>query len=327
MRIMKVLTVLSLVLAISGTAGAISIGTGDIKIKYENWDVGRLYDNGQPVATTEAQCDALLEDGAPQVLLPGSFQQSEDGWFVFRVTSIQPGAGGSNLWSDGNGGKELVGIGYGMRDVAAYVGPAGQTYIYGKGLTIDVYEQDHGQFDHTLGPNARINHTTYANIGTAGGAAGANLLVRLETIGADPDDPDAQIDMYVPSMPLINPQEDWEISWEFDGGTGQSMMFADATAGVWGDDNLGNGELVDGPFTDPVTRGTPFVTTDIAEAMIRARVEANPTNLDFSDKDDWYFISEDPINTTLAIPEPLTMVALFGSLAGLGGYIRKRRTA
>ena len=30
---------------------------------------------------------------------------------------------------------------------------------------------------------------------------------------------------------------------------------------------------------------------------------------------------------TNVIPEPLTMIALFGGVAGLGGYIRKRRMA
>ena len=328
MRTLKVLAVLSLVFAISGTASAISLGgyTGPLKIKYENWDFGRLYDAGQS-ADTEAGVDALTEFGAAQVNLPGSPVASEDSWFVARIISIGPISGGT-IWNDGDDGKELIGLGYGLRDTAAYAGPTGLTYIFSDGLTLDIYEQDSGVFDnpattgafqdhdgHTLGSSGRTGVSTYTGIGDD---ASSQLLVRLETIA----DADAQIDQFIPSIPLITPKERYEMEYELDGPVGQTYGYLDATGGRWGDGILGNGELVDGPWLDPVTNAT----MDDAEVLLAARSWVNVPDYGQA-TDDWYFESDDPINTTMAVPEPLTMVALFGSIAGLGGYIRKRRSA
>jgi hypothetical protein len=320
MKTLKLLTVLGLIFAVSGTASALSLGgyTGQLEIKYDNWDMGTLYAPNQ-VATNEAAVD-LLGQNSPLGGEPG-----EDGWLVFRIKSISMASGaGTTLWADGPlNDTELVGIGYGITDVAVYTGAPDpgtgnwQTYVFSVGATYDIWEQPKGNFDPSLGSGGRLaGLDAYTGVGTPGGVAGASLLVRAETIDG--------IDPYGESIPLFTPDADtFEQVYDFDGVAGLTHSFLNATAGEWGDDDLSNGEMISGVFSDPIS-GAPG---KIADMRMKSSSWFYDPDTDPNTDDDWFFKSHDPIVGTYAVPEPLTMLALFGGITGLGGYIRKRRMA
>jgi len=320
MRTMKVLTVLGLLLAISMPASALTLAggyAGKIEMKFTNWDMGRVYDLGQS-ATTIAGVDALtVSGGLGQDTVAGTFvpggDAGEDGWFIFRITTIQT-PGGIPLWqtdaSATSHGMELVGIGYGITDVATD-NTGATTYTFSTSTKIDMWEQPYGNFTESLGSSGRIGGAAYTGIGTPGGVAGATLIASTVAFGG--------ID--IPAGSPIVPGAPFEQAYTLPGPQGTTYTYVDVVGGTWGDGNMNNGELVSGAFLDPISAAN----FDVAEGLLETKAVAYiPTG---GATDNWLFKTQDPFLTTYAVPEPITMLALFGGVAGLGGYIRKRRMA
>jgi hypothetical protein len=104
----------------------------------------------------------------------------------------------------------------------------------------------------------------------------------------------------------------------------------DPNPAVWGeadpvlDYEMGSDQLANARTTQT------FVAIDyVADGPISA-VEHDLATALRANGTGWEFLStsqQGNLDTTVIVPEPLTMIALFGGVAGLGGYIRKRRMA
>jgi len=309
-----------LILAVSQTASAVEFDggyTGPIEIKWTNWDFGHAYDPGQSAALPGGADALTVSGGLLQGLapIPGGMP-GEDGWFIFRVTTIQD-LGANPVWqTDVTGashGKELVGIGYGIHDVAVDT-TTGTTYTFSDGMTIDIWEQDYGTFDMALGSSGRVGPDAYTGVGLPGGVAGATLILKaVVSPGMD-----------VPAGSPVVPGVPGGTVYTLPGPQGTTHAYLEVIGGVWGNGILGDGELVAGPFLDPVSAAS----IDVAEGMLASRA-AVYTPLAFNPHgagvDDWAFRSQDPVSTTFAIPEPTTMTVLAMAMAGLLARRKRRR--
>lgn len=334
MRTMKIVTVLGLMLALTVPASALTLlggYTGPIKIKLSNWDMGQTYAPGY-----SANNEVDVNNNVPIVPGGGVINgfNNEDAWLVFKVKTIED-VQDNVLWASGQQGVELIGIGYGIRDVAVDT-TTSMSYIWSTGGTFDIYEQPVGTFDFRRGSAGRVSQTVYKGVGDTDYDGDIDAFDTSTLMVTTTEIPGIGSFASAPPGSIPAPgsfERVYKIDTSLTAATGDTFAYADATAGVWGDGNMGNGELVQGQFVDAVDG-----TLDLAELQMHARTNVyipigQPGNPDPDPNpfgpgvDDWLFESEDPINTAYAVPEPLTMLALFGGIAGLGGYIRKRRMA
>jgi len=99
---------------------------GDITMKIENFDVGRVYQgvnyssggtvyNNDPMNPNQL---STIRGNSPDPALDASTQHaSEDGWGIFRITTIYQASNSNNIFYQTNqGGIDLVGIFWGEQD-------------------------------------------------------------------------------------------------------------------------------------------------------------------------------------------------------------------
>jgi len=141
--------------------------TGPVVIKMQNYGVASVYRLGSS-AVGDGNVNALPEQTPPagaMTIPSGPYAgQTEDAWFIFKVTSIETPST-QQLWTSGQGGLELVGMAYGGVDVA--VGLSGLAFLV-DGLRVDLYTQSAGTFDASLGAfqgtAGRTGYSTYTGI-------------------------------------------------------------------------------------------------------------------------------------------------------------------
>ncbi len=307
-------------LAISAPAWALTLPPGPMQLNMLNWDMGAVYASGH-VATDGAAVD-LLPQMSPisPVVVPG-----EDGWFVFKITDIVRDDGsGTIVWAEGT--TELVGIGYGTHDVGVDTHISGLNAVLSENTSIKMWEQPVGSFSPLLGSSGRTGVDAYTGIGTPGGVAGATLIAELaDIVGAGPPNNVGGVGAPLAPGLLAAPTVPFSQAYLTAGTVGVTNAYFDAIAGQYGDDILGNGEAESYPYVDPYPSGA-VGDNDLIMAEFHVYSNLEPY-IQVGANDDWFFASHDPVRFVNVVPEPLTMCAVFGSLVGLGGYIRKRRTA
>ncbi len=310
MRCIKLCLVVGLILAVSGTAEAITFNqsyNGTIMIKLKNYDTGVSYPVSSAVGI--AAVDGIVGQtpatnawnglfGNP--LIPAGYAyagQAEDAWMALKVTSIET-PGGTQLWSDGDGGQELVGMMYGLVDVA--VGAGGMA-VLSDGFNLDLYEQTAGIFNPALGTGGRTGFSTYT-----GATGGTNLLSAVAVPGIGINDL-AALDptTFGGQLPQFSHRSF----------VAQAGLYLDIISGPW--DQL----IAPNSWTDPWGGGA--VADLFATANFVYNDGSTTGGIPISD---WDYLSNDPTRAYY-VPEPLTMLAVFTGIAGLGGYIRKRRMA
>lgn len=319
MRILKIAMVACLILAVSGTAGAITFNqpySGPIKFKLESWDMGTLYN------TSSIQNDTVFSgvstlDGLSQFPPPGTVSpipsgkyagQTEDGWGIFRVTEIRSDDGlGTLLWSSAtDNSADLVGMFYGSVDTALYIDSvAGQQTIQSDGANFKLYAQEKGIFDPAQGSSNRVAFDKYNTVGfAADGSALASSALVLEgkaTAGVNPvsdSEPASQLTSF---------------AFESKRG-GKGDMFIDITGGEWA-----SMFETSGYFDPPSADGDLFMQSTLYDIF-------NPPTENF----DWTVVNDDPIRGNITgnvIPEPISMLTVISGIGCLAGYIRKRRMA
>jgi len=302
MRTLKLCVAVGLILSLSGAAWAVtlpSLGTGPLRLKYTNWDMGASYTNPAewPEDGGSAAMDILAQTG------PVGGVAGEDAWFVFRVTDIWNNwQGGNKLWDDGELGTEIVGMGYGLVDVG--IGNLGS--VLSIDYTVELWAQPHGTFDHLLGSSGRINATSYTNVGAPGGVVDSVLLWKVTSIS------DANVGL-PPGENFGTPPTYEHIA----ASTGRSDMYVTGVGGLWSDGNIGNGEVLPSTFKDWYS-GLPVTQDGHIKSSVVDYIQQGAN-------DDWMFFSEDPLRVSYAVPEPLTMAGLFVGVTAVGAYLRKRR--
>jgi hypothetical protein len=350
---MRKLTLIAVgvVLAAGSMAWAmpISVPVGPFVIKYQNYDVGTSYP-AVPVSTPGPNAvNAIGGQVPPAGALPipavdpitgapefygaaGPYgPQMEDAWAVFRVTSIENEDGSVTYWSDGDGGKELVGMLYGLVDTAVGADPygGGADVIWSDGLHMDIYEQDHGDFASAGGPQqgtaGRLGFAGYNGVTNMGGVLQVHAYAAGGTaVTGDPEW--APPSTRITGDPALAPF--WGVavpgSFVFSHRYAVSSLTSKAVV------NSLPGFPMD-PFLSPATWVETFdggmtISTATSDLYVTAVNSINPPSGQQGNVGDWTFLSQDPVRAHgQIIPEPITMLGMCMGAFGLGRYIRRRR--
>jgi len=178
-------------LAVAGIAGLVSSAhaallsfggyTGPIYIKYDNVDIGKLYNiapgttvGGQAAGTADQQAAAV--NAVNNSTLPGSADNTEDFWGVALVESIYEGTNDSGipLYQKDffNQGQQLTAMFVKGRDIAVNVSADGtQETVASDSEQVGFFSGPLGSYNITAGPTARANPggvPTYPGVNGAG---------------------------------------------------------------------------------------------------------------------------------------------------------------
>ena len=352
MRILKIVVIAGLILAVTGAASAVtvpSLPAGPLKLKYSNWDMGVTYSPGQgPDDGGAAAIDLLTQtifpgvsggggtyekywdtsgtafylkgadtkwyDNAALTVLHGGTGAKpanlEDAWLVFRVKEITDNWFNGNTlyaWDTNTSVTEIVGMAYGLEDVA--VGSAGS--ILSDGYTIELWAQAAGNFDYLPGSSGRTDFDKYTGVGSPGGV-GDSVLLWKATTSPDPNfgtPPGEIFDTGAPGIPTFS---------HIAASTGRSDMYLVSVSGLWADGNVNNGEVVPSTFLDLYSGGLSVTKDGHIKSSVSFYIPETASA-------DWLFFSEDPLIVSYVVPEPLTMLTVFGAVGCVGAYVRKRR--
>ena len=301
MKLSRWVVTVGLILAVSTAALGISLPAGPIIMKTDDRADGTVYPAGGGAIPGVAT-------------LPG-----EDGWGLLQVMQINAPAG--TVWSNPitpppPGARELFGVYWNIQDIGVAVTPGPPSTIQtteSVGVYFAVWEQDAGTAG-TLAatsPGLRGGAYTYPGIG---GALGNPVLwltgrsVPMSLLGTNP-----LTEYYAVS----------DVTGIVGGIARTYLEVADLT--TWVD-----------PNGDPNTPGPgKGVMNDLLDSNLYAGVGSNAgQTADLFLKmttyapggNGWILGSNDDL-AGAAIPEPVTVLAVFLGVSGLGGYIRKRTRA
>lgn len=358
----KLLLVVGLVLAVSGTAGAITLNraySGPIAFDLTNRETSNTY---YPLLEgTYGPGGLPLPSNVGVDYYPGlnMMTPGETGWGVVRINTIMSGAvavtheqiienDADVLWSNGSDGKELVGIFWNLQDIGFVQGTDGTQTIDATGLKLVIFEQPVGTFasfgGFAQGTAGRLAADQYLGIGYSAlntMIAGATVFATGETtpgfvgnawtdIAGDGFDDNVDTEFagsYNPNVGIGAIAGNAAFNWELTGGTldGLPAVYGEPDGGIPGA-NLGS--TLGGPDNTGWFWGSGGLTFSDFDAEFVTRTN-NPTNAVGGGSPtigDWTITSSD-VNTVYTVPEPITMIGAVMGIVGVAGYIRKRRTA
>ena len=364
MRNLKTVAVLGLVLAVTGSAMAVStippwpLGDdpdfgGWIRGKYISWSSGRSYslpvdpdtgiptdpDTGLPYDLTPPSpgavkvIDTFIGEGVvnalpqtnPAVLWD---PMREDSVTIFQLTEIRED-GGANpaLWLDGSDSeREVWGVFYGLRDQAI------QFTLDGQGNITQTISSAHGRMKLWIQESGCMD------------PCGTTRQAFDDFSGIGPDDCDAALlaEMITTSWDGSNPlgapaghqlasftATDLPVTGA---GFGDADLFFNGIGGIWHDGDMDNGEMGPGP-EGWVGHGQPFSADGDYNVQIDVRPNFEACGPIAGDGDDagvyqpWVLKNDDPVISYTPVPEPLTVAGVFMAIGGIGAYIRKRTKA
>ena len=295
MKIPRVLVVAGLLLAMSGAAFGITFSEtygGAIVVSLDDKSSGTLYYPGGAIGGPGAH--------------PG-----EDAWGIFFIKDIYKGeidedtgvisSGTDSLWiKNVTDGQELVGVFWGLVDVYNSTDPnSGTQTIESTGLNVAIWEQPNGLLDWGAGSSNRDPNIPwkYTSIGTD-----PNASLWLTAVG---------VPGLLPSLVDANSEYRSHVNADPNAGAGDAKAYLEV-ASIPG---LGTGSFNDSLDTDYY--GAADLYMDMATTLV------NPTNTVDPNGDDFTVTSNDDV-TGMIVPEPVTMLAVFLGIGGLGGYVRKR---
>jgi len=363
MRALKLCVVLGLVLAVSGTAGAVTFNQaydGPIMWDIQDYDSGTYwqpllgtlpgrYDLQNPVDRAKftripGMGSKLIDpDGIPA----NGDEYQEDTWGVFRINSIFkgkvgianqtiiPGDDPLPLWSTNSDGMELVGIFYGGEDLEIEVLSGGSQIIWARNIVIDVWEQPYGSYM-AAGETAPGAADGGHNQGSGGRLVAPDAYNGIGTPGLVAG---ATHWLQVAGQPgfvgdVITPgfyPFQAEVRSSFDPGAtvgadaGDALIFGQVTGGAIGQPFPPNIPSLDSDWYQ--SQSFPGTTADI---RIKFDTLGNNTLNQATNvwgTFDWTVTSSDETAGIWIVPEPATMLCIGSAVVGLLGYIRRRRLA
>jgi len=362
MRVAKLLLVVGLVLAVSGTAGAVAIPFtqawgapapgAPVNMHAVNWAMGSVYTGfdlgGVPVPLGVYIPAPTLAKTPPTGGMPG-----EDGWGIFQIDQIFKGnlVGVNNIVridpanplydiATANGGVEIFGIYQGRVDLfvrfndenGSGVLDAGDSQtIEFAGDAVDVYAQLLGTAD----------AETTAFLGAAaviGDAGSSGRLATGDYVGIGFDSAGAALPAGVATLALTLAGETGYMGRE-----AVAAIPVEGRATFFPSGLSGSGEV---DIFYSVTGGTEVLTwnggdfaglTDVGiftpTKVVGAPYDGADFKIHVTDQAvapvgdyDWLVTSSDPITAAVIIPEPITMIGALMGLGGVAGYIRRRRS-
>jgi len=130
MKYLKAGVVAVMILAVSGTAGAVSLKPGPAFFHAENWDMATIYVHDTPGVYDPG--DFTPWDGVgvppavPYKIVPKGAEPNEDSWGVFRLREIIEGRikpdgyiapdSPTPYWRSGDNNEEILGVFWGLQD-------------------------------------------------------------------------------------------------------------------------------------------------------------------------------------------------------------------
>jgi len=315
--------VVTLAMSLSATASLYDY-EGPVQFKLTSWDMGMIYtsqvstggvygiDNVNKLSAIEfagagANGDVFYDSNGYSTLDGDMFNESlrEDGWGIFRITEIRAMDSSSTiLWSDGQGGVELMGIFYGMVDnvvIASGSPKASEIFIQSQNIRYAIYENDWGTF-----ASAETNGLTGAGQGSFGrtgfseynGITDGRLLLEGYSVRGQQDGFYGQdgVEMeHAQFLSWFTPNAD------LTSGSGGYQTRINLTGGDWY--AYYKTDHMDGDFQ---IQGTTADNSG-ADKLV------NPVG-------NWTVQDNDPMRGRYSVPEPMTM-----SLLALGGLALLRR--
>lgn len=339
MKTLRMLLVVGLLLAVSGSAMAIglvyeegpNVGQpfpgGGIHLKIQSYDVGSLYPNPFPgpgvgYSGLPAPFDAGGEaagvvalDLMPHIPCTGAQSNGtypgaagipfeEDTWAIFRVTEIDDAVTLARIWSPAGKGYELSGVVYGEQDIHLDGIDADNIRIGGVGMKMDMYSNVDGDF------------LAAAALGTAG---------RLP-LGGFTFLSDGTLELSMYSLPgFINAAgvgageaTQFESRFNLTTSTGDGLAFLEVSGGTSAFQF--NSDTFAMPAPNSIILGG-LGGFDLA-ADVSLAYNMTPAQLA-----DWLVFNDDPAlaNITNVIPEPATMILFTLGAAGIAARLRRRK--
>jgi hypothetical protein len=305
--------------ALAGQASALSLGgySGPITIHLTAWDGGTLY-NVSDGTYNAAQLAALTVDPSGTTAQSKAFYTNagtganrSDTWGVLRVDQIIMGqAPGTSLYSAGQGGEQIVAIFYGEKDqklTQTSTGSVISQQIAGTGFQLAFFDYTPyvGTASFTGGPTLGSGSTaspTYQGVTNS-----ANLLWTMRAVPGF-----NSADSVNSFFSTFNGLDQSEQSF------GNLLADMTGTDGVAPADFWGNGPA--NKMLDTNAIAGAFGNVDVSIAF---NAGTNPTN--FFERGEWLLQANDPIRTSVAVPEPLTMAGLMLGVGCLARYVRRRK--
>jgi hypothetical protein len=294
----------------SAQAALLSFGgyTGQIYIKYDNVDIGKLYPvppgqtvGGQAVGTSDQQAAAV--NGSNNSTLPGSPDNTEDFWGLALVDEIREGdSNGALLYQRDllNQGQQLTAMFVKGRDIAVNVSADGtQETVASDSEQVGFFSGPLGSYNIAAGPGARTNVGGVPQYPGVNGPGSTLIWSFVGAPGVTGSDSSASF--------ISQTSTTLGVSAQVGALVGSGAMFLDAGPNVFGTGALNN-LIADGGTSPDMT--------------VQFTVRQGDSG--------WLTSSADPAITTIAVPEPTTL-SLLGALGVMGMSYRpnwrRRRTA
>lgn len=313
MRAMKLLLLLGLILAVSGTAEAVSVPGvpgGPLRIYTRDRDQGTGYAGAAGTYTRATPEDVFvgLTAYAPAGVMPiPGHTVNEDTWGVFNFYQLSPGAVnpvGNDIvdapgpmyyeWTGGDamtGDTALVGVFWGGWDSKVTIGTANQLEVFVQDVYFELWAVDKTNVD-----------LTYHKSGPAYDNPLDRQAVNRYDDWVDTADGTRQLLLSGTSTEFRFTGTQNLGTGTFDGDT-LTYWDIDQTVGAWGQD-----------WTSPI----PFFIDDFgnrADLKLTFNIDTGSNGWSVNSNDD---------GGAIVVPEPLTCMGLILSAFGVGGYLRRR---
>jgi len=325
---------------VSGTARSETIGLPAYYwvIGLRDWDMGSVYKD--PTGSVDDLSNTVPAPGAWNMTQDRLWDYDwntdthtdqdpnklEDGWGIAVIDTIYYGkldSAGTNIDIDttkGVGGaywsnladpdNELVGMFYGLEDKTVTVDADGSQVTEGVNFQFKIWQQDQGEYasfgGDGQGSAGRLGFDEYLGVGyeAAGDPIDSAVLWMSGTSAGNVG--------FLP--PFATNDNEWQTVFQPDKtlGNGKVVVWADVTGGA---------------VEPSITAVDPFFDSGRSEAHVHLNMVTTAQNfLNEPGGDDWTAQSNDDV-VGASIPEPMTVLSIGFAVAGLGGYIRRRRRA
>ena len=330
MRHRTIVTAVTLVGLLLTAGGLVNAGgppwQGTFYAHMDNYDASRVYTGFLADGVTAVTPGVTYTPAQLQYIQPTKAHDADEtSWGVFRFQEVleaeitgpntitKTGPPVKPIWSEGDGGKELVGMFYdrhdlevtftdvGHKDADGIVPDASLYYqtIKSDNTKYKMWYQTWSHYDNAgAGPDARAGQDDYPSVGDDPGNTDYVLMG---------EDAEEIFTVFDPAMYVLNL-------------AGNVTVLPSTTSTFL--------ELTDGPWLDYFDDVFPCGGASAPSAHLSMHSTLKPTDKPHNTdptKTAWDIASSDPITGSVIVPEPMTMLAVLAGMGGLFGYIRKRR--
>jgi len=301
MKYLKAGVVAVMILAVSGTAGAVSLKPGPAFFHAENWDMATIYVHDTPGVYDPG--DFTPWDGVgvppavPYKIVPKGAEPNEDSWGVFRLREIIEGRikpdgyiapdSPTPYWRSGDNNEEILGVFWGLQDTQVTIKQDLSWEVTADNM------HDNMQLELWCMPAAGFGAFYPPVAGSAGRTAFNRYAGWVDGTGT----------------PLLRGESG---SYVYTSNFASPSLEGQTTMYVKVDDTLASWQW------NPLLGKKDYFSFAVPETDLYMSLQIGNASLG-----DWDAYSSDE-GQAYVIPEPLTMLGVFVGVAGLVRYGRRR---